>query len=412
MKYKAFVAATVKDLGDQRARVVDQLRKCGIDVDPMKDWPADPGDPAALSAERTKGCHFCIALVGFQRGTIAHADPAGRSITQLEIDASIRHGAQVLVYLLADTPANRAVWASKGYPIELDPDNPERLHPRLVDWRSTLQTRLTCEFFQADEAITGTNPQVLPAVLRQVFKWEWRRRLRLVLALGFVLLLLLASVFVFVSSSTFRQGLLSRLLAYHDPVAFNYSRDGSYHFARLIDGTAEMRDNTNFREEILGARQSFKMFANTFWSFQEYEREFDTIAERGADVRIVVTDFSLDNKPTWKPFHDAIGSEDPDKAEAWARANTYASFERLKRKYPNFQFRLNRQAILYGMWIRDDSLPEALGHWRLNYYKNRNVSDWPCFRVSNRSGPGQIVALREQFQSVWDKAVEYDPNTK
>lgn len=410
MKYKAFVAATVKDLGDQRTRVVDQLRKCGIDVDPMRDWPADPSNPAGLSAERTKGCHFCVALVGFQRGTIAHADPAGRSITQLEIDAAVKHGARVLVFMLADTPANRALWEARGYPVERDPDNAERLHPRLVDWRSSLQTQLTCEFFQADEAVAGTSPQVLPAVLRQILKWEQRRRLRLVSVLASVLFLLVVPLAVFLSSQGFRQRLLSRFLAYHDPVAFNHSRDGEYHAVRLIDGSAEMHDNTNFREELAATRKSWKVFANTFQSIQEYERDFDDLAARGVEVKVVLTDFSEGNRRIWEPFLLAMGVAEPGNAERWASANTYLTLSRLKAKYPEqVDFRLSRQPMLYGMWLRDGETAEALGHWRLNYYGNKNVSDWPCFRVTTLSGPGQIVALREQFNVVWQRAVEYSP---
>jgi hypothetical protein len=397
MRYKAFVAATKRDLGEYRDRVIHQLNKAQIEVDPMEDWPADPTLPAALSAARTQGCHFCVALVAFQRGTIAQNDPRRRSITQLEIDAARQHQAKLLVFLLRDTPTNRATWAAKGFAVDLDTD------PMLVQWRRELETEFTCEFFDADEGIESF-PQVLPAVMRQVLEWERVRRRHLLRILCVILVTFVLFTLVFSVSAGIRQYLLSRFLAFHDPIAFNNSRDGSYRAVRLIDGASDMQDNTNFREEIAASKQSFKMFANTFDAFGAYERDFEAIASRGVETKIVLTDLSPENRGNWLPFHEAIGIVNPEMTAAYTNENTYAAIGRLIAKYPNVELRLSAQPILYSMWLRDDQLPEALGHWRLNYYKNRRMSDWPSFRVTNTSGPGQIVAMRSQFEWIWDNA--------
>ncbi len=94
MPYRAFVAATKQDLDKQREHVTDRLRLAGLVVDPLENWLADAEHPAKLSAKRTAGCHFCIALVAYQRGTIASHDPHARS-TALEIREAARKGACV-----------------------------------------------------------------------------------------------------------------------------------------------------------------------------------------------------------------------------------------------------------------------------------------------------------------------------
>ena len=115
MRYRAFVAATKKDLEKQREHVTKQLRDASLEVDPMENWPADAENPAVISAKRTSGCHFCVALVGFQRGTIAQNDINERSITQLEVDTAISRGLKTLVYLLRDSEANRRAWPPKAH---------------------------------------------------------------------------------------------------------------------------------------------------------------------------------------------------------------------------------------------------------------------------------------------------------
>jgi len=140
MRYRAFVAATKKDLEKQREHVTKQLRDASLEVDPMENWPADAENPAVISAKRTSGCHFCIALVGFQRGTIAQNDMDERSITQLEVDTAISRGLKTLVYLLRDSEANRRAWPPEFNQLD---------DPQFAAWRRRLEKQMVCGYFDA-----------------------------------------------------------------------------------------------------------------------------------------------------------------------------------------------------------------------------------------------------------------------
>ena len=124
MSYKAFVSSTFIDLKKHRARVIDALRKAGIQVDPMEEWSADSDEPKRLSVERMRDCDLCILLVGARRGHIP--DNEILSITQMEVQEAVKRRIDVIAFLYdGESP-----WTHAHY--ELDKDE------NLKKWRAEL----------------------------------------------------------------------------------------------------------------------------------------------------------------------------------------------------------------------------------------------------------------------------------
>lgn len=130
--------------------MIRALRRSGIFVDPMEDWTAASDEPKVFSADRVKGCHFCILLVGLRRGYVAPGETS--SITQLEYEAAVANGLDVLVYMLDE----KTVWPTQFN--ELDSD------PQVRAWRAHLQQTHGRELFDADPS----SIEVLPAI----FRWK------------------------------------------------------------------------------------------------------------------------------------------------------------------------------------------------------------------------------------------------
>src|SRR5215470_8028440 len=112
---KAFVSSTYEDLKDHRAYVIKMLRKAGIFVDPMEDWTADSDEPRKFSQDRLAGCDICVLLVALRRGYVPKGET--RSITQLEYQAALDDGIDVLVYLLNED----APWPHRFVELDKDP---------------------------------------------------------------------------------------------------------------------------------------------------------------------------------------------------------------------------------------------------------------------------------------------------
>lgn len=135
-EYKAFVSSTFIDLKDHRAHVISSLRRAGFFVDPMEDWPADSDEPKQFSQDRLTGCHLCILLVALRRGFVP--DGETRSITQLEYDAAVKQGVDILPFLLdEDGP-----WFRKFDEMDKDPE--------LGKWRDFLGKKHGKQLFKLD----------------------------------------------------------------------------------------------------------------------------------------------------------------------------------------------------------------------------------------------------------------------
>ena len=134
--YKAFVSSTFIDLKDHRAHVINSLRNAGFCVDPMENWTADSDEPKKFSQERLNGCGLYVLLVAFRRGFVPDGETL--SITQMEYEAALQVGAEVLVYQLDEN----AKWWAKYDEREKD--------PALNEWRSHLGKKHGTEFFTDD----------------------------------------------------------------------------------------------------------------------------------------------------------------------------------------------------------------------------------------------------------------------
>lgn len=151
--FQAFVSSTYQDLKDHRARVIKDLRRSKIYVDPMEDWTADSDEPKAFSQDRVEGCDFCILLVAFKRGYVPKGETY--SITQLEYQKALNMGIAVLVFMLGENEP----WSPQFDERDSDPE--------VRKWRSELEQRHGRELFKAD----SSSLDVLPAILRWIHKY-------------------------------------------------------------------------------------------------------------------------------------------------------------------------------------------------------------------------------------------------
>lgn len=133
MPYRAFVSSTFVDLKDHRAHVIGSLRRAGFAVDPMEDWTADSDEPKNFSQDRLNGCDLCVLLVAFRRGYVPDGETL--SITQLEYEAAVKQGIDILPFMLEEN----APWPRKFDELEKDPE--------IVKWRKELQKRHGVENF-------------------------------------------------------------------------------------------------------------------------------------------------------------------------------------------------------------------------------------------------------------------------
>jgi|SRR5271163_3799703 len=85
---RVFVSSTFKDLQAHRSKVIADLQKAGLIVDPMESWPADSEGPTSVSVERVGLADLVILLTGFRRGFVP--DGSSLSITQLEYAEALR----------------------------------------------------------------------------------------------------------------------------------------------------------------------------------------------------------------------------------------------------------------------------------------------------------------------------------
>jgi Domain of unknown function (DUF4062) len=165
MPHKAFVSSTFEDLKDHRHHVITALRKAGFFVDPMQDWTAATDEPKQFSQSRVRGCELCILLVGFRRGHVPKGEQL--SITQLEYQAALKLGVDVLVFMLDE----QAPWPRKFDDLDKDLE--------IRRWRTELAEHKGVGFFNLDPEsieiapaltrwLTGRSPEAEPRIVRIV----------------------------------------------------------------------------------------------------------------------------------------------------------------------------------------------------------------------------------------------------
>jgi Domain of unknown function (DUF4062)/AAA ATPase domain len=136
MPYRAFVSSTFVDLKDHRSHVISSLRRAGFAVDPMEDWTADGDEPKKFSQDRLNSCDLCVLLVAFRRGYVPDGETL--SITQLEYEAAVKQGIDILPFMLEEN----APWPHSF--VELDKD------PGIKRWREELRKRHGVEPFNLE----------------------------------------------------------------------------------------------------------------------------------------------------------------------------------------------------------------------------------------------------------------------
>ena len=150
MAYKAFVSSTYEDLHEHRAHVILALRKAGIVVDPMEDWTASTDEPKVFSQDRTQDCDLCVLLLALRRGHLPRGET--KSIVQLEHEAALAAGVDVLVFLLrAEAP-----WPHSFDELKTD--------PALREWRAHLMEQKGVGFFGHDPV----SLEIAPALTRWI----------------------------------------------------------------------------------------------------------------------------------------------------------------------------------------------------------------------------------------------------
>src|SRR5262245_309519 len=150
MTYRAFVSSTYEDLKDHRAHVIEALRSSGFDVDPMENWTAATDEPKQFSQARVKGCHLCVLLVARRRGHVPEGETL--SITQLEYEAAVDLGIDVLVFMLEE----KSLWRREFDELEKDIG--------IKQWRATLMERKGVKFFNHEP----TSISLAPALTRWI----------------------------------------------------------------------------------------------------------------------------------------------------------------------------------------------------------------------------------------------------
>lgn len=392
MAYQAFVASTKQDLERERTYVIEGLEKSGMKVVHMKSFAAAPEAPSDLSAGNVTDCDFCVAIVAFQRGSIAPNDPAGRSITQIEIDTAVEKGVDVLLYMLKDTAENREKW-------------PERFTQfddhRLVAWRETLALRHTVEFFDA-----GQMPEVLPAITRRIIKREKQSRKRLkrafqIVAAAFIFLTLVPPILLWTSQGV-REWTLSKYLNWNDPTLFQGASSGRYRIVRVFGSYAAVKEEAPFGFDISPTRTEFRMFANTFGFYRDHSAGFEDLTKRGVRLKFLVTAFRDEDRVHWESFAKLQGEKNIEETVAQAE-NIRSKILELRRKYPDLvELRLNRKPLLYTMWIRDPEEASGVAHLGVHYYGDKSVQ--PSFRISKTTAQEMFPIMVKQFDQLWNDA--------
>ncbi len=134
----------------------------------MEDWPADSEEPKQFSQGRLHDCDLCLLLVAFRRGYVL--DDETRSITQLEYDAAVKQGIDVVPFLLDE----RAAWFREFD--ELDKE------PGIRVWREQLEKRHGVKYFGSESRsidLVGTLGRWLRHQtglhIRLPTEWEWQQ---------------------------------------------------------------------------------------------------------------------------------------------------------------------------------------------------------------------------------------------
>jgi hypothetical protein len=100
---KVYLSSSYKDLREHRAAVALTLRRMGHDVIGMEEYVAEGVTPLARSLADVESADVYVVMVGWRYGHVpadSAANPAHRSITELEFERATASGTPVLAFLL------------------------------------------------------------------------------------------------------------------------------------------------------------------------------------------------------------------------------------------------------------------------------------------------------------------------
>jgi hypothetical protein len=132
-----FLCSTFADLGEQRAAVLDAIRKLGLKHDSMEFFGARPGLPIDTCLEEVRKSDLLVVVVGHRYGSLV--PDLGLSFSEAEYNEGMRLEKPCLIYLINDDepvlPKNT----------ERDPENMRRLGA----WKANLKQQHTVAQFRS-----------------------------------------------------------------------------------------------------------------------------------------------------------------------------------------------------------------------------------------------------------------------
>ena len=195
------------------------------------------------------------------------------------------------------------------------------------------------------------------------------------------------------------------MLSQRDPDIFYGSRKNNYEIARVLNNQAALSEDTQFSEELAGAKTNFFMMSNTAGGiFRSHEPDFEAALKRGVSIRILLSDYSAANDQNINGFAEAV-HEEPDLLrseikgtikiirELSLRANNDKNVYR-----GNIELRLFDKPIFYTAWVRDGGSPNAIAHMSVHMYRSKN--EWPSFRFG-KDAQLMVQSLKLDYESLW-----------
>lgn len=202
---------------------------------------------------------------------------------------------------------------------------------------------------------------------------------------------------------------LAHYLVNRDPAIFSKEPQADrYNIARVLIDQNALTSEADFGQEIDGTKVSFDFLGNTGGRvFRSNRDQFIALVKRGVNVRILLSDYSRDNRPDFDSFARAVGDDsvlaikDDSVVSLWIRqlAATAAKDRTVYRG--SVELRWFVKPLFYTMWIRDGRSDNGIAHLGVHMYRGK--SKWPAFRFGNMSLP-MVASLQDEYDSVWSHA--------
>ncbi len=195
----------------------------------------------------------------------------------------------------------------------------------------------------------------------------------------------------------------SRILEKRSHIVF-YNAD-SYEFVRVLPGRDALRNETDLKKEIGETKQTFDMIAHIPSVIaNEYLNVIRKIVTDGNDVRIVVSNYTEENRDNFDLFTKAFRS-DLDASRGGAET-IYKRLCELREELNSnsdlkgsFKVRVANRFPFYTMWIRDrKEKANTLCH--LEFPFHRGKSNWVSLRAST-DAPRLVKSMIKEFEVVW-----------